>query len=56
MGVAVGGSHHETVNNAVAALSPFSGKPEANLMGRSGQAGYSECGAGERYFLAHLRL
>jgi 2-methylcitrate dehydratase PrpD len=34
MGVAVGGSHHETVNNAVAALSPFSGKPEANLMGR----------------------
>jgi len=35
MGVAVGGSHHETVNNAVAALSPFSGKPEANLMGRS---------------------
>lgn len=35
MGVAVGGSHHETVNNAVTALSPFSGKPEANLMGRS---------------------
>jgi len=35
MGVAVGGSHHETVDNAVAALSPFSGKPEANLMGRS---------------------
>ena len=35
MGVAVGGSHHETVDNAVAAMSPFSGKPEANLMGRA---------------------
>ena len=34
MGVAVGGSHHPTVDNALAALTPFAGKAEANLMGR----------------------
>ncbi len=34
MGVAVGGSRHETVGNAIAALTPFSGKAEANIMGR----------------------
>src|SRR5690242_13353304 len=34
VGVAVGGSRHETVARAVAALAPFSGKPEANLLGR----------------------
>ena len=33
-GCAVGGSHHETVDKAVVALSPFSGKPEANALGR----------------------
>jgi 2-methylcitrate dehydratase PrpD len=35
VGVAVGGSHDETVNRAVAALTPFSGPPQANLLGRS---------------------
>ncbi len=34
VGVAVGGSRHETVEHAIAALAPFSGKPEANLLGR----------------------
>src|SRR6185436_3278167 len=34
VGVAVGGSRHETVTRAIAALEPFSGKPEANLLGR----------------------
>ncbi len=34
VGVAVGGSHHETVTRALAALAPFSGKPEANVLGR----------------------
>jgi 2-methylcitrate dehydratase PrpD len=34
VGVAVGGSRHETVARAIAALAPFSGKPEANLLGR----------------------
>jgi 2-methylcitrate dehydratase PrpD len=34
MGVAVGGSHHETIEHAIAAMMPFAGKPEANLMGR----------------------
>lgn len=34
VGVAVGGSHDETVGRAVAALSPFSGPPQANLLGR----------------------
>ena len=34
MGVAVGGSHSDTVANALAALLPFSGNPEANIMGR----------------------
>lgn len=34
MGVAVGGSHHETIDDALAALMPFAGKPEANIMGR----------------------
>ncbi len=34
VGVAVGGSHHETVERAVAALGPFSGAPQASLLGR----------------------
>ena len=34
VGVAVGGSQHETVNIAVAALAPFSGPPQAGLFGR----------------------
>ena len=34
VGVTVGGSRQEAVTSAVAALSPFSGKPEANLLGR----------------------
>ena len=56
MGVAVGGSHHETIGNALAALTPFAGKPEANIMGRSRKARYSQCRAGQRHQLAHLRL
>src|SRR5471032_911378 len=35
MGCSVGGSRHETVDHAIAALAPFSGKPEAMVMGRS---------------------
>jgi 2-methylcitrate dehydratase PrpD len=34
VGVAVGGSHHETVDNAVAALAPFSGPAQAGILGR----------------------
>jgi len=34
VGCAVGGSQHETVDRAVKALTPFSGKAEANLLGR----------------------
>src|SRR5476649_1302698 len=35
VGVTVGGSREEAVTNAIAALSPFAGKPEANLLGRA---------------------
>ncbi|ACL56359.1 MmgE/PrpD family protein [Methylobacterium nodulans] len=35
VGVAIGGSHHETLDVAVAALQPFSGPPQAGLFGRS---------------------
>jgi hypothetical protein len=35
VGVAVGGSRHETVDVAVSALAPFSGPPQATLLGRS---------------------
>jgi 2-methylcitrate dehydratase PrpD len=35
VGVAVGGSRHETVDRAVAALAPFSGAKQAGLFGRS---------------------
>jgi 2-methylcitrate dehydratase PrpD len=35
VGVAVGGSHHETVDRAVAALGPFSGPAQASLLGRA---------------------
>lgn len=35
VGCAVGGSRHETIDKAVAALAPFSGKAEANVLGRS---------------------
>lgn len=34
VGVAVGGSHDETVDRAVAALTPFSGPQQASLLGR----------------------
>lgn len=34
VGVAIGGSHHETVDIAVAALGPFSGPQQASLFGR----------------------
>jgi len=34
VGCAVGGSHHETVDIAVSALSPFSGPAQATLIGR----------------------
>ena len=34
VGVAIGGSRHETVEIAVSALSPFSGPPQASLLGR----------------------
>ncbi len=34
MGCAVGGSRHETVDRAIAALKPFSGPAQASLMGR----------------------
>ncbi|MDE1194829.1 MAG: MmgE/PrpD family protein [Pseudomonas sp.] len=35
VGVAVGGSHHETVERALSALKPFSGPAQASLLGRS---------------------
>ena len=35
VGVAVGGSHHETVDRAVAALGPFSGAAQASVLGRT---------------------
>ncbi|GJD54245.1 MmgE/PrpD family protein [Methylobacterium dankookense] len=34
VGVAIGGSHHETLDVAVSALQPFSGPPQAGLFGR----------------------
>ncbi|MFZ6645731.1 MmgE/PrpD family protein [Undibacterium sp. TJN25] len=34
VGVAIGGSRHETVDRAVAALGPFSGPKQASLLGR----------------------
>ena len=34
MGCAVGGSHHETISRALAALTEFAGPPTASLMGR----------------------
>jgi 2-methylcitrate dehydratase PrpD len=34
VGVAVGGSHHETVDRAVGALAPYSGPQQASLLGR----------------------
>lgn len=35
VGVAIGGSHHETLDVAVSALQPFSGPAQAGLFGRS---------------------
>jgi 2-methylcitrate dehydratase PrpD len=34
-GCAIGGSHHETLDLAIAALAPFSGPPTASVLGRS---------------------
>jgi 2-methylcitrate dehydratase PrpD len=34
VGVAIGGSHHQTLDVAVSALKPFSGPPQAGLFGR----------------------
>ena len=38
VGCAIGGSHHETVTNAMAALSPFFGPGQATLFGRPERA------------------
>jgi 2-methylcitrate dehydratase PrpD len=35
VGVAVGGSRHETVDRALAALAPFAGAPQASVLGRT---------------------
>ncbi len=35
VGVAIGGSHHETLDVAVSALQPYSGPPQAGLFGRT---------------------
>jgi 2-methylcitrate dehydratase PrpD len=35
LGVAIGGSRHEAVEIALAAVTPFSGRPQAGLFGRS---------------------
>jgi 2-methylcitrate dehydratase PrpD len=35
VGVTVGGSHHETIDRAVAALAPFSGASHAGILGRT---------------------
>ena len=35
MGCAVGGSRHETLDAAIAALAPFSGPPQASVLGRA---------------------
>ena len=35
VGVAIGGSHHQTVDVAVSALAPFSGPAQASLLGRA---------------------
>src|SRR5688572_15485175 len=37
VGCAVGGSRHETLECALAALAPFSGQPEATVLGRAGK-------------------
>ncbi len=34
VGVTIGGSHHQTIDIAVSALGPFSGPPQASLLGR----------------------
>jgi 2-methylcitrate dehydratase PrpD len=34
VGCALGGAKHETLDNAIAALSPFSGRPQAGVLGR----------------------
>ena len=44
-GCAIGGSQHETVDIAVAALTPFSGPPQASVLGR-----------GERFDIMHAAL
>ncbi|MBV8093671.1 MAG: MmgE/PrpD family protein [Acetobacteraceae bacterium] len=45
VGCAVGGSRHETVDKAVAALAPFCGPPQANVLGRT-----------ERFDILHTAL
>ena len=35
MGCAIGASRHETIDNALAALAPFAGQPQATILGRT---------------------
>ena len=56
VGCAVGGSRHETVDVAIAALAPFSGPAQATRARPSRAAGHSACGADERHQLARVRL
>ncbi len=56
MGCAVGGSRHETLDAAIAALTPFSGPPQA-IGARPARAdGRAARGADERHQLARLRF
>src|SRR3974377_877182 len=47
-GCAIGGSHHETIDIAVAALSPFAGPGQASLLGRTHRLPIFNTGAVKR--------
>ena len=56
VGCAVGGSRHETVERALAALKEFSGPPEATVLGPRRARRYHAGRADERHHVAHLRF
>ncbi len=56
VGVAIGGSHHQTVDIAVSALGPFSGPQQASLLGRTERFDIMNAAFHQRRIEPHLRL
>ena len=56
VGCAIGGSHDETVINAIAAVAPFAGAAQATLFGRTERLDALNARIGKRHRVPRVRL